>query len=161
MQHYPICSSVFSFKQKSEDYQAFLILCFLRLYNYAESGLSKRFSEHLKTTETGASKKRSQDYWSMRRWSSIPQSPTRKAFPCVDKINILGYWGVRWGPDGRGLLTCQIEIPLPLTWPCFLWHFVDYLRRNVLWLGAALPNSPHFVNKLWTSWTSHLSRLMQ
>ena len=112
MQHYPICSSVFSFKQKSEDYQAFLILCFLRLYNYAESGLSKRFSEHLKTTETGASKKRSQDYWRMRRWSSIPQSPTRKAVPCVDKINILGYWGVRWGPDGRGLSTCQIEPPL-------------------------------------------------
>ena len=81
---------------------------FKALYNYAESGLSKRIAEHLKTTtETGG-----QDYWSMRRWSCIPPSPTKKAFPCVSNINIVSYYGIRWGPEGRGLSTCQIEPPL-------------------------------------------------
>ena len=142
MQHYPICSAVFRSNKKNVDYQAFLILCFSRLYNYAESSLSKRFSEHLKTTGTGASKKRSQDYWSMRRWSCIPGSPTRNAFLCVDNINIFGYWGISWGPDGRRLSTCQIE---PLLFHSLdlviLWHFVAYLRQNVHWLFAALSDS--------------------
>ena len=86
----------------------FFLCCIIML----SLSLSKRNSEHLKTTtETVTSKKRSQDYWSMRRLLSIPQSPTRKACLCVDhdNIDILGYWGIRWGPDGGGLSTSQIE----------------------------------------------------
>ena len=80
-------------KKKQKYFQVFLIL-----------GPSKRFWEHLKTTkETDELRKRSQDYWGMRRWSCIAQCPTRKAFACVSNINILGYCNKWWGPEGGGL----------------------------------------------------------